>query len=335
MELLVSPGASARFDHRPLAAEPLSHAPHNHGHSRRHSRHLTSASIVVWGGTAARPVATWPATRWRHLHPLRLPLLLWIDICVQNVLPRRRYFHRWPHDLLQDDIRMEEGSSTRADVVRTVARARRMRSRETTRAACSVLGTTASRAILFTDEMSKRLDALARQSPRRLDKVRCRVARMNPRRASKGRQRYLALRRDTPKRPWMSNSRIFDVLLAGAPYLHPPEGNAAFRGTRRFLVSSSRREKTDDRRVTSRSITTIGWSQISSRQCSRLSIPMRSLSKSATYGSATARAGPKFWLCDVVRTLDAIDEESATIMITILSASDIDSLDMDELLNVV
>jgi len=145
----VSPGASARFDHRPLAGEPLFARPHNHGHSRGILDIYLAPSIVVWVGRRSSGRDMCQHDSLASFAPTPdFPLLLWIDILPFKRSSRPSLFPPMPHDLLQGRYPNGRRLLERAPMLCARSHAaRRMRSRETTRAACSVLGRQRSRGI--------------------------------------------------------------------------------------------------------------------------------------------------------------------------------------------
>ena len=278
---------------------------------------LPSASSVVWAGAVARPAATWRQDALASFAPSpALPFLLWIDILpmrtVRGIVVSTQglmIFHK-------HDIRKAEGPATRADIVHEVARdAARAIAQNDTRRDVSARDDSAD-VIQFSDDLSKRIAALALLEPVRFPPPRL------PLRRTK-------VPRDRPKPPkifWIASRHAdkavdiefenLDLLLAGTPHHHlrPPEGRRGFptyAEIPRLIVGKNRKRRPP------RDLEEYHDYWLVS---DRLKALFEAIDPDAfAFQACDVRwrdgsPGPQLWLCDVVRTLDAIDDETAKVV---------------------
>ena len=209
---------------------------------------------------------------------------------------------------------MAEGSSTRAEIVHKVARhAARAIARNDTREYFSALDEDAAE-VTFNDTMSKRIDALTLESARFGPGPLLRLPRMKAQRGQPKPPRIFRIASRHADKALDIQFENLDLLLAGSPYLHPPEGRRGFPAYAEIprLILGKKRNKRPPRDLEEYH----DYWLVSDRLKAIFAAidPAGFAFQACDVRQRDGSIGPAFWLCDVVRTLDAIDEETAKVI---------------------
>jgi hypothetical protein len=275
---------------------------------------LPSASTVVWARYEARSAAVWRQDSLTSfaLSP-EFPFLLWVDILPIQTFRGIAVSTDGLMTFWKSDIQMPADSVARVEIIRKVAH--------------HVVGAISQNntkpyftprddeVVRFSDAMSRRIDALASLEPMR-----------------RGQGPLLQLRRPKVPKDQQKAPKIFeiaerhadkaldleienlDLLLAGSSHLHPPEGKRGFPAYPEIprLIVGKRRDK--------RPLRDLEQYHDYWLVSDRLKAIFEAIDSDAfAFQACDVRQrdgspAPQFWLCDVTRTLDAIDEETAKVI---------------------